>query len=143
MDCFLAHILPAFPPQLIHLFIHNDNLVSSPFLFLLGIILEASWMIEYLSSKAIWFFHCNTVLRGQVASRHSLSHGALLNFYWTPAGGGPEEACVSAGGGRREGPLQGLSGVANGGLHRWGSLQMGASADGASTDGGLRRWGLP
>ena len=55
----------------------------------------------------------------------------------------PEEACVSAGGGRREGPLQGLSGVADGGLHRWGSLQMGASADGASTDGGLRRWGLP
>ena len=91
MDCFLAHILPAFPPQLIHLFIHNDNLVSSPFLFLLGIILEASWMIEYLSSKAIWFFHCNTVLRGQVASRHSLSHGALLNFYWTPAGGGKHQ----------------------------------------------------
>jgi len=56
MDCFLAHILPAFLPQLIHLFIHNDNLVSSPFLFLLfvfGIILEASWMIEHLNSKVI------------------------------------------------------------------------------------------
>lgn len=59
MDCFLACILPAFPSQLIHLFIHNDDLVSSPFLFLLfvfGIILEASWMIEYLNSKVIWFF---------------------------------------------------------------------------------------
>ena len=56
MDCFLAHILPAFLPQLIHLFIHNDNLVSSPFLFLLfvfGIILESSWMIEHLNSKVI------------------------------------------------------------------------------------------
>ena len=44
MSCFLARILPAFPPQLIHLFIHNDDLVLSAFLFLLfvfGILLVA------------------------------------------------------------------------------------------------------
>ena len=44
MSCFLARILPAFPPQLIHLFIHSDDLVSSAFLFLLfvfGILLVA------------------------------------------------------------------------------------------------------
>ena len=43
--CFLACILPGFPLQLIHLFIHNDDLLSSPFLFLLfvfGILLVAS-----------------------------------------------------------------------------------------------------
>ena len=45
MSCCLARILPAFPPQLIHLFIHSDDLVSSAFLFLLfvfGILLVAS-----------------------------------------------------------------------------------------------------